>query len=86
MTACFRLNVSLGIVPMGAERTMWQSPGFWIFDDTQVSMESPTAELTITQPREVQMYERVFAELSTMAVVGAPARALIVAAIDRLGI
>ena len=86
MTACFRLNVSLGIVPLNADRTMWQSPGFWMFDDAQVNVETPTAELTITQPREVQMYARVFAELSTMAVVGAPARALIVAAIDRLGV
>lgn len=85
MTACFRLNVSLGIVPMNVDRTMWQSPGFWMFDETQVNVETPTAELTITQPREVQMYARVFAELSTMAVVGPPARALIMAAIDRLG-
>jgi hypothetical protein len=86
MTACFRHNVSLGVVPLDADRTMWQSPGFWMFDDAQVTVETPTAELTITQPREVQIYARVFAELSTMAVVGAPARALIMAAIDRLGV
>ena len=86
MTVCFRHNVSLGVVPLEADRTMWQSPGFWMFDDEQVTVETPTAELTITQPREVQMYARVFAELSSMAVVGAPARALIVAAIDRLGV
>ena len=78
--------VSLGIVRMDAERTMWQSPGFWMFDDGQVTVETPTAELTITQPREVQIYTRVFAELSSMAVVGGPARALIMAAMDRLGV
>jgi transcriptional regulator with XRE-family HTH domain len=86
MTVCFRHNVSLGVVPMDADRTMWSSPGFWMFDDAQVNVETPTAELTITQPREVQVYARVFAELSSMAVVGAPARSLIVAAIDRLGV
>jgi transcriptional regulator with XRE-family HTH domain len=86
MTVCFRHNVSLGVVPLDADRTMWQSPGFWMFDDEQVSVETPTAELMITQPREVQMYARVFTELSAMAVVGSPARALIVAAIDRLGV
>ncbi|RZU54631.1 helix-turn-helix protein [Krasilnikovia cinnamomea] len=84
LTVCVRHNVSLGVVPMSVERTMWQSPGFWMFDETQVNVETPTAELTITQPREVQMYARVFAELAGMATVGASARALIVAAIERL--
>lgn len=86
MTVCFRHNVSLGVVPLDADRTMWSSPGFWMFDDARVIVETPTAELTITQPREIQIYARVFSELSAMAVVGAPARALIVAAIDRLGV
>jgi hypothetical protein len=86
MVVGLRPNVSLGIVPAGIDRTMWSSPGFWMFDDNEVTIETPTAALTITQPREIQMYARVFAELSAMAVVGAPARALIVAAIDRLGV
>ena len=86
MTVCFRPNVSLGVVPLNVDRTMWSSPGFWMFDDTQVIVETPTAELMITQPGEVQIYARVFAELSAMAVVGAPARTLLMAAIDRLGV
>ncbi len=49
MTVCFRPNVSLGVVPLAADRTMWSSPGFWMFDDAQVIVETPTAELTITQ-------------------------------------
>jgi hypothetical protein len=81
-----RANVSVGIVPAHIERTMWSSPGFWIFDDSEVTIETPTAALTITQPREVELYARVFAELSGMAVVGAPARALILAAVERLGV
>ncbi len=86
VTVCIRHNVSLGIVPMDADRTMWSSPGFWMFDDTQVSVETPTAELAITQPREIKIYAQVYGELSNMAVVGPPARALIMAAIDRLGV
>ena len=74
------------IVPRTAERTMWSSPGFWLYDSTQVVVETPTAELRITQPREVQIYVKVFNELSGMAVVGAGARNLIMAAIDSLGL
>ncbi|MET7394154.1 Scr1 family TA system antitoxin-like transcriptional regulator [Dactylosporangium sp. NPDC005572] len=84
--AGLRESVSLGIVPAHIERTMWSSPGIWMFDDDEVTLETPTAALTITQPRGVQLYGRVFAELSGMAVVGSPARALIMAAIDRLGV
>jgi transcriptional regulator with XRE-family HTH domain len=78
-------SVSLGIVPMNVERTMWSSPGFWIFDGGRVLVETPTAELTITQPREIAVYARTFAELASMALYGAAARSLITAAIDELG-
>jgi hypothetical protein len=63
---------------------MWSSPGLWIFDEERVVMETPTAELTITQPREIAVYVRVFAELASMAVYGAAARSLITKAIDTL--
>lgn len=55
-------------------------PGFWLFDDERVVLETPTAELTITQPREIAVYARVFAELASMAVYGAAARCLITSA------
>lgn len=86
LSAGLRPNVSLGIVPAHIERTMWNCPGFWMFDDAEVVIETPSAALTISQPREVEIYSRVFAAVSGMAVVGAPARALIAAAIDRLGV
>lgn len=78
-------SVSLGIIPPDIERTMWSSPGFWIFDEAPVLVETPTAELRITQPREVSVYDRTFAEFSEMAVRGAKARALITAAMESLG-
>ncbi|NJC81543.1 helix-turn-helix domain-containing protein [Planosporangium mesophilum] len=78
-------SVSLGIIPANIDRTMWSSPGFWIFDEDRVEIETPSAELTITQPREIAVYARTFAELSSMAVYGAAARSLITAAINDLG-
>lgn len=77
-------RVSLGIIPQDVERTMWSSPGFWIFDDDRVLIETPSAELTITQPREIAIYARTFAELASMAVYGLAARAIIMAAIEAL--
>lgn len=59
---------------------MWSSPGFWLFDDERVVLETPTAELTITQPREVTVYAKVFAELASMAVYGAAARCMVTSA------
>jgi transcriptional regulator with XRE-family HTH domain len=77
-------SVSLSIIPANIDRTMWSSPGFWIFDDEQVLLETPTAELTITQPGEVAIYERTFRELGSMGVVGVAARDLITEAINAL--
>jgi transcriptional regulator with XRE-family HTH domain len=78
-------NVSLGIIPADINRTMWSSPGFWIFDNQRVLVETPTAELTITQPRELHVYSRTFTELASMAHHGAAARAMIMTAIAALG-
>lgn len=69
--------VSLGIIPVSAARTMWSSPGFWIFDESRVLVETPAAELAITQPREISVYLRTFNELAAMAVYGSRARKLI---------
>lgn len=78
-------NVSLGVVPMGPDRERWPVEGFWIYDEAQVNVELVSGYLTVTQPREVELYEAAFAELARLAVYGAPARALITAAIGALG-
>ncbi|ONI76788.1 transcriptional regulator [Kribbella sp. ALI-6-A] len=78
-------SVSLGIVPMGLDRTgMPPVEDFWIFDDSQVNVELISGYLTITQPGELAMYADAFRRLAELAVVGAPARRLITAAIDAL--
>lgn len=76
--------VSLGIIPMAKPRTLWPQEVFHLYDDTLASVELLSAEVNITQPSEVALYEAAFEELRSMAVYGADARALVVAAIDAL--
>jgi hypothetical protein len=72
-------RVSLGIIPAMAERRIWMSAGFWIFDTETVRVETPSAELTITQRGEIAVFEKRFAWLQESAVYGKEARALIAA-------
>jgi len=79
-------SVSLGIVPMGVPRGGgWPVESFTMYDDEQVNVELVSAHLTVTQPGEIAEYSKAFTELSTIAVYGTAARALITAAIDSLG-
>jgi transcriptional regulator with XRE-family HTH domain len=77
-------TVSLGIVPLMTERTGVASAGFWIFDDSLVALETPTASIEVTQPQEVELYARMFENLRGAAVFGAAARGLIIRALGEL--
>jgi transcriptional regulator with XRE-family HTH domain len=77
-------RVSLGIIPASVDRGICPMPGFSIYDEHLVQIELPSAELTITQPHEIEVYERTFAALQEMAVYGAAARARILAALEAL--
>ncbi len=77
-------RVSLGIVPGTAPRKAFASVGFWIYDDVMVGVETPTASLEVTQPREVQLYAKMFEQLQQSAVYGAEARALVTRAMADL--
>lgn len=78
-------TVSLGIVPMRADRGRLPVEGFWIYDSTQVAVELVSGYLTLTQQREVAMYAETFAELADLAVYGAEARSVIALALRALG-
>lgn len=52
---------------------------FIMFDNRMAQVETVTAELTITQPREISLYARTFKELSKYAVHRQAARKLIAA-------
>ncbi|GHH88828.1 transcriptional regulator [Streptomyces sulfonofaciens] len=77
-------SVSLGIIPFTAQRTVWPLEAFYLHDDTTAVVETLTAEIKVTQPRELADYAKAFADLAQMAVYGDAARALIRAAIDAL--
>lgn len=77
-------TVSLGIIPMMTERGGVPSAGFWIFDDSLVALETPTASIEVTRPQEIELYARMFEHLEASAVYGAQARALIVRALSEL--
>ena len=71
-------SVSVGILPMGLDRdTAWPVEDFWIFDDRQVNVELISGWLTLTQPREIAMYAKVFEHYSGRARYGQQARDLI---------
>lgn len=77
-------RVSLGIIPQAALRRTFTQVGFWIYDNVMVGVETPTAKLEITQPREIQLYAAMFEHLRKSAVHGAQARELINRAITDL--
>ncbi|MCX5412346.1 helix-turn-helix transcriptional regulator [Streptomyces sp. NBC_00059] len=69
-----RPNVSLGIIPFTARRMVWPLEAFYAFDDTQVAVETLTAEVNVTAPGEVRTYLKAFAELSQISEYGPAAR------------
>ncbi|WP_433683203.1 helix-turn-helix domain-containing protein [Nocardia sp. CA-119907] len=75
-------RVTLGIVPAMAEIPQ-QTTNFVMFDDRMTTVETITAELTVTQPREIATYGRTFDMLAELSVTGDIARALILGAVDR---
>ncbi|MEU0545283.1 helix-turn-helix transcriptional regulator [Nocardia sp. NPDC005978] len=74
-------RVVLGIVPAESPYRVSMT-NFLIFDNTRVMVETVTAELTITQPREIAQYGRAFDVLASQAVTGEAARALIRRAVE----
>jgi hypothetical protein len=79
-----RPNVSLGIIPIEARRTVWPLEAFYAFDEEQVAVETLTAEINVKAPSEIRTYLKAFVDLSHIAVHGAEARTRIVKAIDSL--
>jgi transcriptional regulator with XRE-family HTH domain len=84
LAVMFLDNVSLGIIPMEIERDGVASAGFWIFDDSLVALETPTASIEVRRPQEIELYARMFQHLGASAVYGKAARALIAKALDGL--
>ncbi|WP_063049967.1 helix-turn-helix domain-containing protein [Nocardia arthritidis] len=75
-------SVVVSIIPAMSD---YQVPttNFVIFDRRVAHVETITAELTVTQPRELILYEQVFQTLLGQAVIGEAARVLIGKAMGR---
>ena len=77
-------GLSLGIIPRGAARGYYAAETFSIYGDT-VAIETVSAIITVTQPREIALYLRCFTDLSRAAVSGSAGRDLITQALAVLG-
>jgi len=77
-------SVSLGIIPLMTERAGVASAPFWIFDETLVALETPSASIEVTRPDEITVYTRMFGYLEAAALRGPDARGLIVKALDEM--
>ncbi|MFF0862335.1 helix-turn-helix domain-containing protein [Nonomuraea sp. NPDC003560] len=84
LTVMSHPHVSVRIIPLMIERPCVASAGFWIFDDELVTLETPTAALEVTRPREVELYVRMFEHLASVALTGRAARARVLEVIDDL--
>lgn len=70
-------NVHLGVIPFSAQLEAGAWHGFWIYDDRLVLVETFAADLRLTQPTEIALYERIFDQMAAAAVYGAEARRVI---------
>src|SRR5690348_11890513 len=77
-------NVSLGVIPANARRRAIASIGFWIFDQSAVALETPTAAIKVTRPQEIARYVTLFQQLQAEAVRGHRARRLITNVLEEL--
>ncbi|SHN44537.1 Helix-turn-helix domain-containing protein [Cryptosporangium aurantiacum] len=75
--------VDLAVVPLGARWPVGPLNGFWIFDRDYALVETLGAELTLREPAEIAVYERIFDVFSRLAVRGAAATDLILGATRR---
>ncbi|MFF5706573.1 helix-turn-helix domain-containing protein [Streptomyces sp. NPDC012794] len=78
-------SLSLGVIPFTSRRTMWPLEAFYAYDERLVVVETLTAEIDVSQPREIADYLKAFNELRDLAVYGRQARALIDSALSALG-
>lgn len=77
-------NLSLGIIPASAACVHWHTETFSIYDEARVFIELVSAGVTITQPREIALYVKLFDDLAAAAVYGHSAIALMAEAIAAL--
>jgi transcriptional regulator with XRE-family HTH domain len=83
MTATHLPNVTIGIIPSGAELAAIPQSGILIADDVTI-VETPASEDVVHGEEALAVYERYAAAIAAEAVTGDQARTLITAAADAL--
>ncbi|MFI5621847.1 helix-turn-helix domain-containing protein [Nocardioides sp. NPDC051685] len=76
--------VSIGIIPLGQPRSLFQGEGFYIFDEQLVRQEFWSGLLRTSRPEDIRYFLRTFDALKDQAVFGAAAAEQIEAARSRL--
>ncbi|MFC7383839.1 helix-turn-helix domain-containing protein [Sphaerisporangium rhizosphaerae] len=77
-------QLSFGVIPATARPAILPPENFWIYDATQVRVDTIPGQYRIKIPSDVALYERAFARLSETAVYGQAARELVQAEAERL--
>jgi len=77
-------TVELAVIPVEARLPKAAGHGFWIFDDSLVLVETLSAELSLRDADDVELYVRHFERLWEVAETGDGARAVISRVLARL--
>ena len=75
-----QVNVSLGVLPLRAPRTVWPWEGFWVYDADEVRPDLVAGQIRNRQPADVEHYLKTFEHLVEASVYGRTAQNLIEAA------
>ncbi|MEO3785428.1 helix-turn-helix transcriptional regulator [Actinocorallia sp. B10E7] len=75
-----QVNVSLGVLPLSAPRTVWPWEGFWIYDADEVRPDLVAGQIRNRQPADVAHYLKTFEHLVEASAYGRTAQNLIEAA------
>ncbi len=75
-----QVNVSLGVLPLRAPRTVWPWEGFWVYDADEVRPDLVAGQIRNRQPADVAHYLKTFEHLVEASAYGRTAQNLIEAA------
>jgi hypothetical protein len=82
VTASSLPSVLLGIIPFEAEYHFLPHHGFVLYDERIVLVETIAAELSLTQPQEIDQYVKAFEALAASAAYGREARVVVTRVLD----
>jgi transcriptional regulator with XRE-family HTH domain len=79
-------NVAFGVIPLTARLPKSPVHAFWLYGEKLVTVETFAAELSLLQPEEIALYEKIFSLMHGVALYGKRARALMTDVLDDLSV